>query len=235
MQTIDIELEALLAGGQTDELLAATVTSGTDQAAPSAAETEAVAQRSARGAIAHYAGELVGGYVGRILGARRIKAWSNHHSLTGIAFQIRSINGTQNTFTVNRDTEPEKIIVAAKKRDKNLQGSSRYALYGVLREDAFAHAKKSSSKGHVKSGHQQVSLSQINKVELGCIIIPDELVVAATSEQRLQLLDRINAMDADLGNPTVAAARAFLEAEPVNADPIPVEPDAPEAPPEVIA
>jgi hypothetical protein len=51
--------------------------------------------------------------VGRILGGRRIKPFSNHYELDGIAFQIRTINGTQNTFTVNLDYGAWKIIVAA--------------------------------------------------------------------------------------------------------------------------
>jgi hypothetical protein len=200
-----------------------------------AAETEAAvlaALRTQRGARAHYLGETVGALVGRILGALRIRAWSNHHALEGMPFQIRTINGQQNTFTVNRDTEPEKILVAVKKRDKNLLGSSRYILYGVLREDAFAIAKKSLSRGHVKSGHHQVSLTQVAKVELGSITIPDDLVMADTSDQRNRLLDRINLLEPDLDDPTVQAARAFLASAPVPTDAV-IEsaPDAPMAEP----
>ena len=184
---------------------------------PTAAETEAAvraALRKARGASAHYLGETVGAFVGRILGAHRIRAWSNHHSWESVSFQVRTINGKQNTFTVNCDTEPEKIIVAVKKRDKNLIGSARYILYGVSRADAFGIAKKSLSRGHVKSGHHLVSLTQVPKVELGSIVIPDDLVVADTSEQRNRLLDRINLLEPDLTDPAVKAARAFLAAEP---------------------
>ena len=176
------------------------------------------AKRSALCARGHYMGETVGAYVGCIIGGRRVRAWSNHYDLNGAAFQIRTINGSQITFTVNRDTEDEKIIVAAKKRDKQLQGISRYNLYGVLRDDAFACAKKSRSRGHVNSGHQLVSLSQVQKVELGSLIIPDELVVADTSEQRSRLLDRIKMLAPDLDNPTMQAARTFLS-EPVHVEP----------------
>jgi hypothetical protein len=182
-----------------------------------AAETEAAvraALRTQRGASAHFLGETVGAYVGRILGAHRIRAWSNHHALVGVPFQIRTINGKQSTFTVNFDTEPEKIIVAVKKRDKNRLGSARYILYGVSRADAFGIAKKSLSRGHVKSGHHLVSLTQVPKVELGSIVIPDNLVAADTSEQRNRLLDRINLLEPDLADPAVKAARAFLAAEP---------------------
>ena len=178
-----------------------------------AAETEAAvraALRTQRGASAHYLGETVGALVGRILGAHRIRAWSNHHSWESVPFQIRTINGKQSTFTVNFDTEPEKIIVAVKKHDKNLIGSARYILYGVSRADAFGIAKKSLSRGHVKSGHHLVSLTQVPKVELGSIVIPDDLVVADTSEQRNRLLDRINLLEPDLADPAVKAARAFL-------------------------
>jgi hypothetical protein len=180
-----------------------------------AAETEAAvraALRTQRGASAHYLGETVGAFVGRILGAHRIRAWSNHHGLEGVSFQIRTINGKQNTFTVNFDTEPEKIIVAVKKHDKNRFGSARYILYGVSRADAFGIAKKSLSRGHVKSGHHLVSLTQVPKVELGSIIIPDDLVVADTSEQRNRLLDRINLLEPDLADLAVKAAQAFLAA-----------------------
>ena len=163
---------------------------------------------------AHYLGETVGALVGRILGAHRIRAWSNHHSWESVPFQVRTINGKQNTFTVNRDTEPEKIIVAVKKHDKHRLGSARYILYGVSRADAFGIAKKSLSRGHVKSGHHLVSLTQVAKIELGSIVIPDDLVVADTSEQRNRLLDRINLLEPDLADPTVKAAQAFLAVEP---------------------
>src|ERR1039457_4553086 len=182
-----------------------------------AAETEAAvraALRTQRGASAHYLGETVGALVGRILGAHRIRAWSNHHSWESVPFQIRTINGKQNTFIVNFDTEPEKIIVAVKKHDKHRLGSARYILYGVSRADAFGIAKKSLSRGHVKSGHHLVSLTQVPKVEFGSVIIPDDLVVADTSEQRNRLLDRINLLEPDLTDPAVKAARAFLAAEP---------------------
>ena len=201
-----------------------------------AAETEAAvraALRTQRGASAHYLGETVGALVGRILGAHRIRAWSNHHSWESVPFQIRTINGKQNTFTVNFDTEPEKIIVAVKKHDKNRLGSVRYILYGVSRADAFGIAKKSLSRDNVNSGHHLVSLTQVPKVELGSIIIPDDLVVADTSEQRNRLLDRINLLEPDLADPAVKAARAFLAAEPVSTDEVVVEsaPDASTAEP----
>jgi hypothetical protein len=80
----------------------------------------------------------------------------------------------------------------------------------VSRADAFGIAKKSLSRGHVKSGHHLVSLTQVPKVELGSIVIPDDLVVADTSEQRNRLLDRINLLEPDLADPAVKAARAFL-------------------------
>jgi hypothetical protein len=232
MQSFNIEFENVPTKGSTTEVLEAAhaltqsttdlVETAADAAAESApavyvpqtaAETEAAvraALRTQRGASAHYLGETVGAFVGRILGAHRIRAWSNHHSWESVPFQIRTINGKQNTFTVNFDTEPEKIIVAVKKRDKNLIGSARYILYGVLRTDAFGIAKKSLSRGHVKSGHHLVSLTQVQKVELGSIIIPDDLVVADTSEQRNRLLDRINLLEPDLADPAVKAARAFL-------------------------
>jgi hypothetical protein len=44
------------------------------------------------------------------------------------------------------------------------------------------------------------------------------------------LLDRINAIEPDLGNPTVEAARAFLAAVPVAAEQSTVEAEVPEAP-----
>ena len=199
----------------TDRALpAAEIVATSNEFAPqTAAETEAAvraALRTQRGASAHYLGETVGALVGRILGAHRIRAWSNHHELVGVPFQVRTINGKQSTFTVNFDTEPEKIIVAVKKRDKNLIGSARYILYGVSRADAFGIAKKSLSRGHVKSGHHLVSLTQVPKVEFGSIIIPDNLVAADTSEQRNRLLDRINLLEPDLADPAVKAARAFL-------------------------
>src|ERR1039457_5464368 len=197
---------------------AAEIVAARSEFAPqTAAETEAAvraALRTQRGASAHYLGETVGALVGRILGAHRIRAWSNHHSWESVPFQIRTINGKQNTFIVNFDTEPEKIIVAVKKHDKHRLGSARYILYGVSRADAFGIAKKSLSRGHVKSGHHLVSLTQVPKVELGSIVIPDDLVVADTSEQRNRLLDRINLLEPDLTDPAVKAARAFLAAEP---------------------
>jgi hypothetical protein len=201
----------------TAEIVAASNEFG-PQGAPETEAAVRAALRTQRGARAHYLGETVGADVGRILGACRIRAWSNHHALEGVPFQIRTINGSQNTFTVNFTTEPEKIIVAVKKRDKNRLGSARYILYGVLRADAFAIAKKSLSRGHVKSGHHLVSLTQVAKIELGSIIIPDDLVVADTSERRNQLLDRINLLEPDLDNPAVKMARAFLATKPVSVD-----------------
>jgi hypothetical protein len=176
------------------------------------------AKRKMEGARGHYMGETVGAYVGRMLDARRIKPHSNHHGLGGVSLQIRTINGRQTTFTKAK-TDPDKIIVAAKKRDASLQGASRYNLYGVLRDDTCAVAKKSQSKGHVNSGHQLVSLAQVRKVELGSMVIPDGHVQADTSEQRSRLLDRIRMLEADLDNPTVQAVRLFLAAEPLQVEP----------------
>ena len=85
----------------------------------------------------------------------------------------------------------------------------------MLRADAFAVGKKSRSRGHINSGHYLFSLSHVQKVELGSLIIPDDLVVADTSEQRTRQLDRIGKLEPDLDNPTVKATRAFL-AEQVN-------------------
>src|ERR1017187_2821794 len=59
------------------------VAASNEFAPQTAAETEAAvraALRTQRGASAHYLGETVGALVGRILGARRIRPWSNHHS-----------------------------------------------------------------------------------------------------------------------------------------------------------
>jgi hypothetical protein len=159
--------------------------------------------RSQRGARAHYLGNLVAAYVGRQFGARRVRQFANHHDLDGQAFQIRTISGSQNTFTVNRDTEPDRIIAVRRTRNG-------YSLFGIRREDALAVAKKSSSRGHVKSGHQQVSLPQVKKVELGSIAFPDALVHADTSDQRRRLLEQIDGLAPDLGSPAVIAARAFL-------------------------
>jgi hypothetical protein len=190
---------------------------------PTPAEIEAavravlLAQRSARGASAHYGAECVGAYIGRRFGARRTKPYSNQHDLVGVPFQIRTINGSQGTWTLSKK-DPDSIFVAAKKRDAKLQGASRYMLYGVLRDDACAVAKKSRSRGHVKSGHQLVPLAQVRKVELGSIIIPDDLVLADTSEQRLRLLERISMLEPDLNNPTVLAAGAFLAAALIESD-----------------
>jgi hypothetical protein len=155
-------------------------------------------------------GETVAAYVGHNIGARSIKPHSNHHDLGGVHFQIRTINGSQNTATGASRTDPDKIIVAAKKRGSGPQEASRYVLYGVLRADAFAVGKKSRSRGHINSGHYLFSLSQVKKVELGSLIIPDDLVMADTSEQRTQRLARINLLEPDLADPAVKAARAFL-------------------------
>src|ERR1035437_5145099 len=171
------------------------------------------ARRKADGARGHFMGETVGAYVGHNIGARSIKPHSNHHDLGGVHFQIRTINGSQNTCTgakTGPHSDPHKIIVAAKKRDGCLQGASRYLLHGVPRADAFAVGKKSRSRGHVNSGHYLFSLSQAKKVELGSLIIPDDLVMADTSEQRTQRLARINLLEPDLADPAVKAARAFL-------------------------
>ena len=164
--------------------------------------------RSQRGARTHYLGNLVAAFVGRQLGARRVRQFANHHDLDGQAFQVRTISGSQNTFTINRDTEPDRIIAVRRTRNG-------YSLFGVQREDALAVAKKSSSRGHVKSGHQQVSLAQVKKVELGSIVIPDVLVQADTSDQRRRLLEQIDGLAADLGSPAANAARAFLTEQPL--------------------
>ena len=214
---------------------AAATCSEVQSSEPEAGDTAAAlrARRKADGARGHYTGEGVAAYVGHNIGARSIKPHSNHHDLGGVHFQIRTINGKQNTCTGASRTDPSKIIVAAKKRDGGLQGSSRYMLYGVLRADALMVAKKSRSRGHVNSGHYLFSLSQVQKVELGSLFIPDDLVVADTSEQRTQRLARISTLETNLDNPTVKAARAFLAAEPVSTVEVVVEsaPDASTAEP----
>lgn len=167
--------------------------------------------RHQQGARAHFAGSLVAAYIGRGIRATRTKPFANHHELAGTQFQIRTISGSQNTFTVNRDTEPEKIIVAVRKPDKTLVGASRYMLCGVRRDAAFGRARKSMSRGHAKSGHHLVSISQVTKVEFGTVLILDEFVMADTAEDRVRLLARITTLAPDLDSPPFAAARAFLE------------------------
>jgi len=186
----------------------------TSEVTTSAAQAEeraaAKARRSERGAVAHYQGNLLAAYVGRKVGAQRVKMFANHHELIEVLFQIRTIQGSQSTFTINLDTEPPKIIVVARNRKQANQEETKYAVYGVLLADAVLHAKKSRSPGHAKSGHQQVALSQVDRRQLGELVILNADIHAETSEQRLAQLQQIDAMDVDHQDAVIQAAREFI-------------------------
>lgn len=172
------------------------------------------AARTLRGAHAHYRGQLIGAFIGRLIGARRTKQYANHHEVNGIPFQIRT--SSRRTFTINRDTEPDMIIVAAKVRDTTLARATRYAIFGVRREDAIARGRKSASTGHAKSGHLMVSLGQIAREPLGTLIVPDEAVLANDSGERGRLLSEIDRLDPELDHIAIRAARAFLSGASAN-------------------
>jgi len=172
--------------------------------------------RSLIGARAHFRGQLLAAFIGRLIGALRVLLFANHHTLDGVPFQIRT--RSQRTFTINKDTEPAKIVVAIKVRDRALTGATRYALHGVRLEDAIAHGQKSTSRGHVKSGHLMVALGKVEKVDLGTIVVPDEFLLADDSDARRRLLQRIDLLPPDLDLDAVKAARGFVagvEDEPI--------------------
>jgi hypothetical protein len=161
-------------------------------------EKTAAEIRAEGGRDAHYKAQLTAAVLGKAVGAKRLGKFSNHHQLDGEHFQIRTISGSQNTFTVNVDTEPPSILVLQKNPGEN-RNDSRFLLFGVLRDDAVRVSLPSSSKGHATSGHRQVSLRQVLKVALGEVFIPSELVAAKTSQERLEFLAKIDALaDAEL-------------------------------------
>lgn len=149
---------------------------------------------SIRGRIAHFRGALVGALLGKLIQADRPERFANHHSLEGIAFQIRTISGTQDTFTVNPPTEPERIVVAAKRPKESAADRLCYALFGVLKGDAVAHAKRSGSRGHARSAHLQVSLGRVRRTELGKVHIPLTTITATSADERVRLLDAIDSL-----------------------------------------
>ena len=156
-------------------------------------EKTAAEIRSQGGRDAHYKAQLTAAVLGKAVGAKRLGKFSNHHQLDGEHFQIRTISGSQNTFTVNVDTEPPSILVLQKNPGEN-RNDSRFLLFGVLRDDAVRVSLPSSSKGHADSGHRQVSLSKVPKTALGEVFIPGELVAAKTSRERLNLLAKIDGL-----------------------------------------
>ena len=177
-------------------------------AAPAQPDTESVATtpasdleqektaaqiRSQGGRDAHYKGQLTAAVLGKAVGAKRLGKFSNHHQLDGEHFQIRTISGSQNTFTVNVDTEPPQILVLQKDPGED-RNDSRFLLFGILRDDAIRVSLPSSSKGHVDSGHRQVSLSKVPKTALGEVFIPGELVAAKKSRERQDLLAKIDVL-----------------------------------------
>lgn len=149
--------------------------------------------RSEGGRDAHFKAHLTAAVLGKAVGANRLGKFSNHHQLDGEHFQIRTISGSQNTFTVNVDTEPPSILVLQKNPGEN-RNDSRFLLFGVLRDDAVRVSLPSSSKGHADSGHRQVSLSKVPKTALGEVFIPGELVAAKNSRERQDLLAKIDAL-----------------------------------------
>jgi hypothetical protein len=175
--------------------------------------TEVSLTRSRRGRVAHFMGALVAAVLGKQIGADRPERFSNHHVLDGKPFQIRTISGTQNTFTVNPVTEPDRIIVAAKCTRESTEDVSCYRLFGVLTADAIAVGRKSGSRGHIKSAHLQVSLTGVNQTCLGEARIVPDLITAERSEERLQLLEAIDGLVIDQGVLDVATLekiRAFI-------------------------
>lgn len=172
---------------------------------------KADALRTLSGARAYHRGQLVGAYIGRIMGAGRLTPHSNHHELGHVAFQIRT--SSRKTFTINPDTESEKIIVGALDRRSGQDGTVTYTLYGVRKVDAAAVGRKSTSRGHRKSRHQMVSLARVQRIELGTLVIPSELVSADDSARRLQLLDRIDGLEVSLHDVVTRAVREFLSDE----------------------
>lgn len=168
---------------------------------------------SARGRIAHFMGALVAALIGKQIGADRPEKFANYHVLDGHPFQIRTISGSQNTFTVNPATEPDRIIVAARRVKESTEDVNCYALFGVLTANAIAHGRRSGSRGHAKSGHIQVSLGAVDRVNIGEARIPCHLITAATKDERRDLLGAIDALvvgQAVMNETTVEIARAFV-------------------------
>ena len=190
---------------------------GSDNA-PATPDSNAKPTRTAeeRGRDAHYKGQLTAAVLGKAVGAKRLGKFSNHHQLDGEHFQIRTISGSQSTFTVNVDTEPPNILVLQKNPGEN-RNDSRFLLFGVLRDDAIRVSLPSSSKGHADSGHRQVSLSKVPKTALGEAHIPGELVAAKNSRERLELLAKIDALTPEVVADVLtdrAAVEQFINGKP---------------------
>jgi hypothetical protein len=168
---------------------------------------------STRGRIAHFMGALVGAIIGKQIGALRPERFANRHLLDGIVFQIRTISGSQKTFTVNPATTPQWMIVAAKRIKESTENMNCYTLFGVQTVEALSLGRKSSSRGHIKSEHLQVSLSAVERVTLGEARIPRDLITAGTKEDRHDLLDAIDALVVGHGvmdETTIESVRAFI-------------------------
>lgn len=186
---------------------------------PSLQATQIPPAHFARGRIAHFMGALVAALIGKQIGADRPEKFANHHVLDGHPFQIRTISGSQNTFTVNPDTEPDRIIVAAKRAKESTEDVNCYALFGVLTADAIANGRRSGSRGHAKSAHIQVSLGAVDRVNIGVARIPCHLITATTADERRDLLGAIDALAVDQGvmdEKTVKKARAFVQGASAN-------------------
>lgn len=192
------------------------------------------ARRTAVGRVAHFVGLLVAAVIGKSVGATRSKRLANHHVLDGTPFQIRTITGSQKTFTINPSTEPEPIIVSVRQRLPAAPDMAHYQLYGVLKTDVIPRSKKSASPGHLKSLHRQASITQVPKTLLGHAMVPRRLITCSSTEERFDRLTDIDGASPEqlvgvMDEETRAHIRSFIASAKSPSGPQPAEPVPPSA------
>ncbi len=147
--------------------------------------------RSASGRKANSRGKLSGALLGKASGAERVAGYDNNlWSIDGQPVRFHSIGGGKMNFTLNPETEPDRLIAAFSEGEPMKDKQLRSLLYGLKLEDCLRSGRVTKSK--TAPGRLSVSLSQVRRVRLGDAYLPAQFTEAETVADRMDLMDAID-------------------------------------------
>lgn len=177
-------------------------------------ELEGKLERSAAGRMANSRGKLSGTLLGRASGATRVAGENNNlWAVDGQPIRFHSVGGGKMNFTLNPDSEPDRLIAAFSEGVPTKEQPLRCLLYGLGLEDCLRNGRMTSSK--TAPGRLSVSLSVVNRTPLGVAYLPAEYTEATTVSDRLQLMDAIDQLSPEvlaavMDETTKQRVRAFV-------------------------
>lgn len=153
--------------------------------------------RSASGRKANSRGKLSGALLGKASGAERVAGYDNNlWAIEGEPVRFHSIGGGKVNFTLNPETEPDRLIAAFSEGEPKNDKPLRSLLYGLKLEDCLRSGRLTKSK--TAPGRLSVSLSQVRRVRLGDAYLPAEYTETETVTDRMELMDVIDQLSPEV-------------------------------------